>query len=178
MTPNSSAPDASSSAPGPTHVSVLFVCLGNICRSPLAEGIFQHLVEENGASHRYRIDSAGTGAWHAGEPADPRSRDVAERNGIILRCTARQVREEDFHEFDLILAMDRSNLTDLESVRPAPEVRADLRLFREFDPEGNGDLEVPDPYYGGPDGFDRVFEMVLRSCQALLEELEGEGGSR
>jgi len=175
MTPNSPAPDASSSAPGGASVSVLFVCLGNICRSPLAEGVFQHLVEERGSSQRYRIDSAGTGAWHAGEPADPRSRDVAERNGIVLHCRARQVREEDFHEFDLILAMDRSNLSDLESVRPDPGVRADLRLFREFDPEGNGDMEVPDPYYGGPDGFDRVFEMVLRSCQALLDELEGEG---
>lgn len=172
MTPNSHTPDTDLSATGRVNVSVLFVCLGNICRSPLAQGVFQHLLEESGASHRYRIDSAGTGAWHAGEPADPRSLEVAERNGIVLRCRARQVREEDFHEFDLILAMDRANLADLESVRPATEVRADLRLFREFDPEGNGDLEVPDPYYGGPDGFDRVFEMVERSCQALLEELE------
>jgi protein-tyrosine phosphatase len=172
MTPTSPAPDAGSSAPVGANVSVLFVCLGNICRSPLAEGVFQHLVEENGTSHRYRIDSAGTGAWHAGEPADPRSREVAERSGIVLRCRARQVREEDFHDFDLILAMDRANLADLESVRPAPEVRADLRLFREFDPEASDDLEVPDPYYGGPDGFDRVFEMVLRTCQGLLGELE------
>jgi protein-tyrosine phosphatase len=162
--------------PSPTSTdgprSVLFVCLGNICRSPLAEGVFRHLAEGEGVEHRYRADSAGTGAWHAGNPADPRSLEVAARNGVRLEGKARQVRGEDFHRFDLILAMDRSNLSDLEGLHPGGETRARLHLFREFDPEAEGDLEVPDPYYGGPDGFDRVFEMVLRSCRSLLASLE------
>ena len=161
---------------GGTPTAILFVCLGNICRSPLADGVFQHLMEKGGTSRRYRVDSAGTGACHAGEPADPRSREVAERNGISLRGRARQIQEDDLHQFDLILAMDRTNLDDLESVYPDSVARANLRLFREFDPEGDGDLDVPDPYYGGHGGFDQVFEMVLRSCRALLCELESAGG--
>jgi protein-tyrosine phosphatase len=164
------------SHPGSGLTSVLFVCLGNICRSPLAEGVFQHLVEEEDVARRYRIDSAGTGAWHVGEPADPRAREVASRNGIRLSGRARQVQEDDFHEFDLILAMDRANLRNLESVRSGSGGHAELRLFREFDPDTDDGLEVPDPYYGGSDGFDRVFDMVMRSCRVLLEELEGRGG--
>lgn len=171
-----SPPPSDASCETPT--AVLFVCLGNICRSPLAEGVFQHLVAKRGTSRRYHVDSAGTGAWHAGEPADPRSREVAERNGIFLRGRARQVQEEDFHQFDLILAMDRTNMADLETAYPGSDARAKLRLFRELDPEGEGDLDVPDPYYGGSEGFDQVFAMVLRSCTALLNELEGAGGPR
>jgi protein-tyrosine phosphatase len=146
--------------------SVLFVCLGNICRSPLAEGVMEHLAEDL----ELVVDSAGTGGWHVGEPADPRSIEVAERHGITLGSRARKVREDDFDEFDLIIAMDRSNLEDLEALRDGGS--AELRLFREFDPEAGGEMDVPDPYYGGPDGFDDVYEMVLRGCRKLLEEIE------
>lgn len=154
--------------------SILFVCLGNICRSPLAEGILVHLAEEAGLRDQLRIDSAGTGSWHVGEPPDPRSLEVAERNGIELASRGRQVRPSDLSEFDLVVAMDASNLEELESLRArladdAP--RAELRRLREFDPEADGELDVPDPYYGGPGGFDDVYAMVLRSCRVLLDEL-------
>lgn len=153
-------------------VRILFVCLGNICRSPLAEGVFRHLISENGLHGRYEADSAGTGAWHVGDPPDRRSAEVARRNGISLEGRARQVGAEDFGEFDLLVAMDRENLRSLERLREAAGGGAPVRLLREFDPEAGDDLEVPDPYYGGADGFDRVFEMVDRSCAALLAELE------
>ena len=147
---------------------VLFVCLGNICRSPLGEGVFRHLADELGVP--VEADSAGTAAYHAGESPDPRSSAVAAKNGISLAGQrARKVRVTDFHRFDLILAMDQANLRDLESVRPA-DATARLVRFRSYDPEGEGD--VPDPYYGGPGGFDTVFAMVERTCRALLAELE------
>ncbi len=154
------------------HVGILFVCLGNICRSPLAEGVFRHLVREAGTEEEFRIDSAGTGAWHVGNPPDPRSREVARRNGIELVGVARQVRPDDFDTFDLIVAMDLANRRDLEELAGDRDGRADLALLRAFDPEAQEDAEVPDPYYGGPDGFDEVFRMIRRSCAALLEDLE------
>lgn len=150
---------------------VLFVCLGNICRSPLAEGVMRHLVEERGLSDRVEVDSAGTGAWHVGESPDPRSVEVAARNGVSLEGqSARKVVPADFRDFTRVIAMDQSNLRDLSGFAPdgAP---ADLRMLRDHDPLGAGD--VPDPYYGGEDGFDRVYEMVERSCRALLDEIEG-----
>jgi protein-tyrosine phosphatase len=163
-------------------ICILFVCLGNICRSPLAEGIFRHLTEESGVEHRYRIDSAGTGGWHAGEPPYPRSVEVARRNGIQLDGSARKVSRDDLEAFDLLIAMDAQNLRDLRelasSSRPPGtsgvegDGRGSIRLMREFDQEATDDLDVPDPYYGGPDGFDQVFELVERSCRSLLEELE------
>jgi len=149
---------------------VLFVCLGNICRSPLAEGVFQHLVREEGLEDRFEIDSAGTGAWHVGDDPDPRSQAVAEKHGIRLQGPARQVEPADFARFDLVLAMDEENLRNLDSLRDGSS-SADLRRLREFDPEAQGDMDVPDPYYGGPQGFDRVYEMVERSCRILLDEL-------
>jgi len=149
--------------------SVLFVCLGNICRSPLAEGVFLHLVAEAGSADDVVVDSAGTGAWHVGERPDPRSLEVAERHGIELPGHARRVTEEDFHRFARIVAMDRSNLSDLESLRPADSDTV-LELLRDHDPDP-GDGEVPDPYYGGDDGFDRVYRMVRRSCEVLLDEV-------
>ncbi|TVP78186.1 MAG: low molecular weight phosphotyrosine protein phosphatase [Gemmatimonadales bacterium] len=152
--------------------SVLFVCLGNICRSPMAEGVFRHLVEETGETHLWRIDSAGTGDWHIGDRADPRARQVAAERGVSLDSRARQVTAEDFRTFDLVLAMDDSNRTDLESVREGvgENATAELRLFREFDPEAGDDLDVPDPYFGGPDGFVEVFDLVERTCRRLLDE--------
>jgi len=153
-------------------VSVLFVCLGNICRSPLAEGVFLHLLEREEVAHRFQVDSAGTGAYHVGESPDPRSVDVARRNGITLRGKARQVEASDFRTFDYVLAMDRSNLQALESLRP-DEGGGALHLLRDFDShaDGDGDRDVPDPYYGGPGGFDRIYEMIDRSCRVLLEEI-------
>lgn len=149
---------------------VLFVCLGNICRSPLAEGVMRHLVAERGLEDRIEVASAGTGGWHVGEAPDPRSQAVAEENGVSLDGqAARKIRPADFREFTRVLAMDRTNLRELESLAP-PGAPARLGLLREFDPEGPGD--VPDPYYGGDDGFSRVYEMVERSCRQLLDELE------
>ena len=148
---------------------VLFVCLGNICRSPLAEGVMRHLVEEHGLEDRIEVDSAGTGAWHVGESPDPRSMEVAARNGVSLDGqAARKVRPSDFRHFTRVMAMDGAILRDLQGLAP-PDARAEIRLLREYDPQGPGD--VPDPYYGGADGFDRVYEMVERSCRALLEEI-------
>lgn len=151
--------------------SVLFVCLGNICRSPLAEGVFRDRVESRGLADRYRVDSAGTGAWHVGEPPDRRSIEVAERHGIALGGQARRIEPDDLARFDWIVAMDRSNLGEIESLRDDHGGDAELALLRDFDDEGEGD-EVPDPYYGGHDGFDRVFDMVSRSIERFLDHLE------
>lgn len=146
--------------------SVLFVCLGNICRSPLAEGAFRKVVEDLDAGSRVLIDSAGTGGWHQGEAPDPRSIAVAARNGIDISAQrARQVVKADFSRFEHILAMDSSNLTNLRKLSPA-EAPARLRLFLEA--EGT---DVPDPYYGGQAGFETVFRMVMRGAEDLAAEL-------
>lgn len=152
---------------------VLFVCLGNICRSPLAEGIFRHLAEGAGLGAAFEVDSAGTGHWHAGERPDPRARDVAKKNNVDLdQQRARQFSPDDFETFDHILAMDRQNLDDLLRRKPA-EARADLRLLRTHDPEGGHD--VPDPYYGGRRGFDDVYGLIERCCRELLTTLRTDG---
>ncbi len=159
------------------HRRILFVCLGNICRSPLAEGVFLHRARALGVEESLVVDSAGTGAWHAGERPDPRSIDVARKYGVSLPGRARQLREADFRDFDLILAMDRENFRNIDRMRGSARGSAELRLFREFDPEAGDDLEIPDPYYGGPEGFDRVFEMVDRAGCGLLEFLFPHGGA-
>jgi protein-tyrosine phosphatase len=148
------------------------VCLGNICRSPTAEGVMRALVAEAGLEERIELDSAGTGAWHVGEPPDVRATAAARRRGIVLEGAARQVRSGDFEEFDLILAMDESNLRELRRLAPDEEARARVRLLREFDPAADGDLDVPDPYYGGPGGFGEVLDLVQAACAALLRELQ------
>ena len=152
------------------ETSVLFVCLGNICRSPLAEGVFRHLVDAEGLGHRFSVDSAGTGGWHVGERADPRSIEVAERHGIALTGAARRLESHDLRDFDHVIVMDRQNLRDVESLRDIYGGSAMIRLLLEFDDDAS-DLDVPDPYYGGPDGFERVYQMVFRSCEALLVAL-------
>lgn len=154
-------------------VRVLFVCLGNICRSPLAEGVFRNLTQARGVASHYRVDSAGTGGWHAGEGPDARSVAVARKNGVALTGRARQIGSVDFEDFDHILAMDRQNLLDLRALTRGASGGATLRLLRDFDSEP-GDGQVPDPYYGGPDGFDTVYAMVRRSCARLLDTLEAE----
>jgi protein-tyrosine phosphatase len=152
-------------------VRLLFVCLGNICRSPTAEGVMRRLVREAGLEDEVTIDSAGTGGWHVGEPPDARATEAARRRGSVLEGAARQVRPEDFAAFDLLLAADRSNLRALQRLAPDEAGRAKVRLLREFDPAAGEDLEVPDPYYGGPDGFDAVLDVVEAACRGLLDHV-------
>lgn len=150
-------------------IHVLFVCLGNICRSPLAEGAFRKMVVEAGFEDRFEIDSAGTGQWHVGQKADARMRSTAKRRGVDLDdIRARQVARGDLHQFDHIFAMDRSNLHDMLYLDPDGDHSTRVRLFREFDPEPD-DYQVPDPYYGGPNGFDNVFDIVERTSEAILD---------
>jgi protein-tyrosine phosphatase len=153
---------------------ILFVCLGNICRSPMAEGIFLHLLAERGLIAGYEVDSAGTGDWHCGEPPDARALLTASRRGVHLPSVCRQVQGPDFAAFDLILAMDRANRDVLLSRCPA-RFRHKIRLMRAFDPKATpgADPEVPDPYFGDADGFEKVFDMLHRSCGSLIERLEG-----
>lgn len=157
-------------------LKVLFVCLGNICRSPLAENIFRHLVEQAGLRDRIEIDSAGTSAYHIGEPPDARTTAVARRRGIVMKGTARQITERDLEEFDFVFAMDRENLANVRRLAKSGIVRAKIRLLREFDPQANGELDVPDPYYGGPRGFEDVHDMVERACASLLQHLRTQNG--
>ena len=152
---------------------VLFVCLGNICRSPLAEGVFQSLLRARGLGRHYAVESAGIGAWHAGEAPDRRALAVARKYGVELSSRARQIAAPDFSDSHWVIAMDRENLTELRVLARTHGGGARIHLLREFDPEP-GDRQVPDPYYGGPEGFDRVFTMVHRSCTALLDHLEEE----
>ena len=149
--------------------SVLFVCLGNICRSPTAEGVFRSMAKMRGMQDKLTIDSAGTGAWHAGEPADARMQQACRKRGYALTSRARQVVAQDFQRFDLILAMDRDNHRDLLARCPANH-QAKVRLFRSFDPEPDSE-DVPDPYYGGPDGFEHVVDIVERCTERLLEQI-------
>lgn len=150
---------------------IVFVCLGNICRSPTAEGIFQHLVNERGLDPYFYVDSAGTSAYHIGEPANSKSQKLANEHGIELRSRARQFEKNDLEEFDLIVAMDRENLANIKSLDGSKDYEEKIVLLRDFDPNP-GDGEVPDPYFGGMDGFKNVFDIVKRSCKALLDELE------
>jgi len=156
--------------PDSPRTSVLFVCLGNICRSPLAEGVFAHLVNEAGLSDRFEIDSAGTGAWHTGEKPDARARMVATQHGVDLDSRARQITDADFAHFDWVIAMDHENLRNIRRLADALGSESQIRLMRDFDTTGDGD-EVPDPYYGGAGGFETVYEMVYRSCKELLDRL-------
>ena len=152
------------------EASVLFVCLGNICRSPTAEGVFRHKVRLAGLENRIHIDSAGTGAWHVGNPPDSRAQSVAAARGISMAGQrARKVRYEDFERFDYVLAMDRENLEDLRAM--APDEHYDkIRLFLEF-AEQRAETEVPDPYYGGPQGFEHVFDLVEEAADGLLADI-------
>lgn len=148
---------------------VLFVCLGNICRSPTAEGVFRHKLRAAGLEHQVTVDSAGTGDWHVGKAPDQRTREVARRRGYALDdLRARQVAVDDFQRFELILAMDHSNLADLQRLRPAGSSSdLDLLLRRYQLPLD----EVPDPYYGGEAGFEQVLDLIEQACDGLLLEI-------
>jgi protein-tyrosine phosphatase len=152
---------------------VLFVCLGNICRSPTAEGTMRALVREAGLEDEIELDSAGTGSWHVGSAPDERATAAAAGRGITLEGAARRVRADDFKDFNLILAMDRQNLEELRRMAPDASARQRVRLLREFDPTSAGqhDLDVPDPYYGEGDGFALVLDHVQAACAGLLAQI-------
>ncbi|MCA1994281.1 MAG: low molecular weight phosphotyrosine protein phosphatase [Coleofasciculus sp. S288] len=147
---------------------LLFVCLGNICRSPSAENIMNHLIEQAGLSESIICDSAGTGGYHIGSPPDRRMAAAADRRGIPLTGKARQFQMSDFEKFDLILAMDRENYEDILSLDPARKYRDKVRLMCDFATH-HSEREVPDPYYGGSEGFDRVIDLLLDACEGLLQ---------
>lgn len=150
---------------------VNFVCLGNICRSPTAEGIFIHKVKEAGLSAYFHIDSAGTAAYHIGQPADRRSQAAANKHGVELPSRGRQFSYSDLEEFDLILAMDEENLSNIRALDKNGKYHDKIKMMRDFDPRPeNG--EVPDPYYGGAEGFENVFRILDRSSEKLLDTLK------
>jgi protein-tyrosine phosphatase len=148
-------------------VKLLFVCLGNICRSPSAEGIMNHLIAQAGLDGQIVCDSAGTSGFHINEPPDPRMTAAARRQGIPLSGHSRKVEPADFEQFDLILAMDRDNYRTLRERDSTGRYHAKVRLMCDFCDQ-SPETEVPDPYYGGPDGFDRVIDLLLDACSGLL----------
>lgn len=149
--------------------AVLFVCLGNICRSPLAEAVFRDLVKQRNLQDKITVDSCGTGNWHVGKPPHEETRRVAKKYNISMSgIQARQVASGDFESFDLLVAMDLSNLSDLKRLRGGAQ--ANIICLREFDYDDR-DLNVPDPYYGGPEGFEEVYQIVSRCCAELLDEI-------
>jgi low molecular weight protein-tyrosine phosphatase len=145
---------------------ILFVCMGNICRSPTAEAVMRRLIDKEGLD--IELDSAGTGDWHLGEPPDERATLAARRRGVTLEGAARQVRPSDFRRFDVLVAMDRRNLRELLALAPDEEAAAKVRLLV---PDG----DVPDPYYGADRGFETVLDIVEAACRELLEELRAAG---
>jgi protein-tyrosine phosphatase len=158
--------------PQPPRVGVLMVCLGNICRSPMAKGVLLHLARARRVDHRLDVDSCGTGSWHVGGPADPRTLAVMAAKNIPLAHVARQFSPGDLDRFDWILAMDRANVRALVR-KGAPRER--VRMLRAFDPAlARADepaLEVPDPYYGGPEGFEHMHAMITAACDGFLDHL-------
>jgi len=160
------SPWSSAAMPG-ADVRVLMVCLGNICRSPTAEAALREAADDAGL--QLQVESAGTGAWHVGNPPDPRMTAAAAESDLHLDGAARQVTVADFERFDLIVAMDRSNLQDLERLAPGDDARARLRLFRDY--AGETGQDVPDPYYGGPDGFREVVAITRRAAAGLVDAI-------
>lgn len=144
---------------------VLFVCLGNICRSPLAEAVFADLVREKGLKNKLETDSCGTAAYHVGDNPDPRTIDVATKHKIPVNHVGRQLHSSDFSSFDFIVAMDKSNYQNIAAINSASNK---IHLMRDFDSVGKG-LDVPDPYYGADDGFEEVFQIVNRCSPNLLK---------
>ncbi len=158
-----------------TPVSVLFVCLGNICRSPTAQSVFEHLLREQGMDNLVSVDSAGTAAYHIGKSPDRRALEAASRRGYRLEhLRARQACVQDFYRFDYILAMDSHNFQELQQLAPL-DTRSRLHLFLEYaaavDPDYEGPDEVPDPYYGGAEGFERVLNLVEMAAAGLLADI-------
>ncbi len=153
---------------------IMFVCLGNICRSPVAEAVFSHLVSEQGLHKKYLTDSSGTSAFHVGADPDPRMSATAEKNGIPMDHHAQQFKKEHFDQFDYIFAMDQSNYENILSLTQNQKLRNKVYMLRKFDSEASSiNAGVPDPYYrGGMEAFNEVFEIVLRSCTEILAQLQ------
>jgi protein-tyrosine phosphatase len=147
---------------------ICFVCLGNICRSPTAEGVMRAMLAAEGLGGSVDVDSAGTGRWHLGEPPDPRTCAAAARRGIELDHAARQVTAADFDRFDLLVAMDQDNAHALARLAPASAARAKIVLLRSFDPRSPAGAEVPDPWYGGAAGFEEVLDVCEAGCRGLV----------
>lgn len=154
---------------------VLFVCLGNICRSPLAEGIMQTYLEKEGLEKAIQVDSAGILSYHQGELPDPRMRAHAIKRGYDLVSRSRPVRSDDFDNFDLILGMDDRNIDDLKELAPSPEAQKKIRRMADFCQQISADC-VPDPYFGGASGFENVLDILEDACKGLLEYLKKESG--
>ena len=153
---------------------ILFVCLGNICRSPAAEASFLKLIAEKGLIDRFDIDSAGTGSWHVGHLADERMRKAAEKRGIMINSVARQIQKNDFQSFDYILTMDLDNLREVNALSKQSENNPNLVIKTILSFSGDGSVvEVPDPYYGGEQGFDLVLDLLEDACQGLFEAVSG-----
>jgi protein-tyrosine phosphatase len=150
---------------------ICFVCLGNIVRSPLAESLFKSYAEKLGVGHLYAVDSAGMSDWHVGEPPDLRMRRVAARRGVTYDGRARHFQKSFFDRFDLIVVMDKDNYDDMLYLGLSQAQMEKVRFLREFDPEGGQRAEVPDPYYGGSEGFEMVYDVIDRSVRGLLREL-------
>ena len=158
------------------RLKVLFVCMGNICRSPLAEGVFRHLVTSAGLADRFEIDSAGTSSYHIGDPPDARTTSEARARGIELTGAARQIKPADLSDFDYILVMDAENMARVRQLAKSA-AGANVRMLRDFDEEAtDADRDVPDPYYGGARGFEEVHDIVERACARLLEHIRKEHG--
>jgi protein-tyrosine phosphatase len=155
-------------------VRLCFVCLGNICRSPIGEGVMRHLLQEAGLADVVEVDSAGTAGYHSGEPPDARARAAGRRFGVQVGGRARQFKRADFERFDYVLAMDRSNFEDVAALATDPEARRRLHLLRSFDPSSPEGASVPDPYYGDDEDFDDVVRICLAACAPLLEVLRRE----
>jgi protein-tyrosine phosphatase len=143
-------------------VRLLFVCMGNICRSPTAEAVMRQLIVGNGLESTFEVDSAGTGGWHEGEPPDARAREAAARRGLVLSGRARAITVEDFERFDVIVSVDEANLAKVRRLAPAGS-RVEIRKL--------ADTDVPDPYYGDADGFAQVLDVIEAACGRLLDEL-------
>jgi protein-tyrosine phosphatase len=152
-------------------VRILFVCLGNICRSPTAEAAFREALAAAGLDGQVEVDSAGTGDWHVGDPPDPRMVEAAAEAGLHLDGRARTVTAADFDRFDLVVAMDHANQRNLQGLAPDDAARSKIRLFREFEDDPPS-LEVPDPYYGGPKGFSQVVDIVRAAARGLVDYVE------
>ncbi len=156
------------------RVGVVFVCLGNICRSPTAEAVFLDLIAREGLASRFDVDSAGTGSWHVGEPADRRAREEARARGLSIESIGRQFTVEDFDRFDHVVVMDPSNQANVEALARHDADRAKVRLLRSYDPASPPGAAVPDPYYEG--GFDAVFDICTAGARGLLGELRERHG--
>jgi len=159
------------------HLRICFVCLGNIIRSPLAENLFLNLAEDAGYGDLFEVDSAGTSGYHIGEAPDRRMRRVAASHGVVYQGSARQFTRDDFDRFDLIIAMDNENVRDLRVMAATEEQTRKIHLLRAFDPMGGAQDAVPDPYYGGIDGFEETYRIVERSCKGLLDALMTSGSA-